>query len=317
MTQHTSTRSSRRLVPLLAVLLWIGTVVARAGDPVRFVFAVTADPRANGDSWRNALLQIRDVRANPDPAFAAAEFLLAVGDQDPLSARYRDFQDVFQNAPRMKAFLPLMGNHDVHDRAFLRTGVLEPQKLGIRLRDAQSMSYSWDWANTRVIMVDAYAGTGADGVVNRAGRDWVEAQIKNAPPTVENVFVATHVPVFPRHRHTGEAFDQAPEERDAFWNLLIRHRDRVRAVFVGHTHYFSRMRVADPTGPAATELQKFPDEAGGIWQVDAGAAGNGDRNTVVLVEVNGTAIRFRALQAANGKDQPFALVDEWSLPGKR
>ena len=67
--------------------------------------------------------------------------------------------------------------------------------------------------------------------------------------------------------------------------MLVETDKRVRAVFVGHTHQYSRIRVYDPAGQAANDLSVFPDEEGGIYQVDAGAAGHGDKNTVVHIQV--------------------------------
>ena len=74
----------------------------------------------------------------------------------------------------------------------------------------------------------------------------VEQVIASAPPDIDHIFVAFHEPAFPRYRHIWDSFNASPEERDAFWNMLVAHNDIVRAVFVAHTHTYSRMRVLDP-----------------------------------------------------------------------
>jgi len=95
--------------------------------------------------------------------------------------------------------------------------------------------------------------------------------------------------------------------------MLLASGGRVRAVFVGHTHTYYRMRVLDPAGTAANDPKAFPDDDGGIYQVDAGAAGNGSVNTIVQVQIEGGNLLFRVLQAKNGASEPFAEIDKWSM----
>ena len=95
--------------------------------------------------------------------------------------------------------------------------------------------------------------------------------------------------------------------------MLIRHKKLVRAVFVGHTHEYYRMRVLDPSSDEANDMDKYPDQEGGIYQVDVGASGNGNRNTVVRVLVNGKNVTFRVVQARNGKNRKFRVKDGWEI----
>ena len=89
---------------------------------------------------------------------------------------------------------------------------------------------------------------------------------------------------------------------------------RVRAVFVGHTHSYSRVRVRDPESADANDVAAFPVEEGGIYQVDAGAVGRGEATTFVRVQVEGKNVSFRTYRAANGPDQPFVECDRWEFP---
>jgi len=169
----------------------------------------------------------------------------------------------------------------------------------------------------RIIAVDGYGGElGRWGIINKGGREWVEGIIKSTPWAIDHIFITFHAPAFPRYRHLQDSFNAAPEERNAFWNMLIGHRARVRAVFVAHTHFYYRMRVRDPAGVGANDTSLFPDEDGGIYQVDVGAAGRGRKNTVLQVQIDGKNVLFRALQAENGSNQPFGVKDEWQIIGE-
>lgn len=282
----------------------------------RFSFAVLADPRSQGDTWKNALSEIRDRKANQEPAFTPAELIVVVGDMDPLVSRYEDYQQVFTNADTRPVLLPVIGNHEfendgVHFR-YARDVLIPSIPCAVR-RHATSCDYYLDYKNVRLIAVDGYTDLGKDGVINEAGRQWVEQVIKATPSSIDHIFIFLHEPAFPRVRHVGDSFDQDPERRNAFWRMLLEYRGRVRAVLVGHTHSYYRMRVLDPAGIAANDPKVFPNEDGGIYQVDAGAAGNGSVNTIVQVQIEGRKLLFRVLQAENGANKPFAEIDKWSM----
>ena len=314
-------RAIPRLLGGLCVLLASHTAPAQvreaspSGSTSSFAFAATADPRAMGKTWINALTEIRDRRVNPAPEFPPAAFLIVAGDLDPAPDRHNDFLKVFADTNGRPAFLPVVGNHefekggatfrDIRDR-------LIPAIPGVARRSEKTGDYVFDHRNVRVIAVDAYTEMGQKAVIGEKGRLWVEQVIRSSPPAIEHVILTLHAPFFPRIRHTREAMDAAPAERDAFWRMLLLHRDRVRAVIVGHTHNYYRMRVADPAGPAA-DSKSLPDEAGGLWQIDVGAAGNAATNTVVLARVDGPVIRFRTLQARAGPDQAFIVREEWEV----
>jgi hypothetical protein len=283
----------------------------------QLVFAVVADPRSGQELWRNALSEIRDQTVNPAPVYPSAEMILVVGDIDPLKKRYADYQEIFETARSRPVFLPVMGNHDLYDREYMLDTVL-PDAEFVSRRDGKYVNYTADWKNVRVIAVDGYSDLGIGGVINDEGRAWVEDAIESAPPVIDHIFVALHEPAFPRYRHPYDSFNQDADARDAFWNMLVAKNDRVRAVFVGHTHNYSRIRVADPASEEANDPNAFPDQEGGIYQVDAGAAGNLKgtfSNTIVLVRVDDEIVSYRALQAGskdgNPYTVPFSITDEW------
>jgi hypothetical protein len=282
----------------------------------RCSIAVLADPRGQGETWRNALLEIRRENAGIKLQHTPVELILVAGDMDPLESRYEDYRHVFTNADSLPIFLPVIGNHEFEDGGVsfrYARDVLIPSIHGAVRRHPTSCDYYLDHRNVRIIVVDGYTDLGKKGVINEEGRQWVEQIIKETPSSMDHIFIAFHEPAFPRFRHIGDSFDQDPELRNAFWEMLLQHRTRVRAVLVGHTHSYYRMRVLDPAGKPANDPETFPNEDGGILQIDAGSAGNSPISTIVQVQVEGRNVFFKVLQAKAGAHQSFVEVDKWSI----
>jgi len=221
-------------------------------------------------------------------------------------------------------FFPVRGNHEgADDVDFLINSLLPAYGSEIHRLDDSSVNYYVDWKNIRLIVVDQFSQfshetdtdlfswlTPDGGNINAQGLKWTESVINSAGPEIDHIFIAFHKPAFPRHRHVHDSFDAFPENRDAFWNMLVRHNDKVRAVLVAHTHNYSRMRVKDPTAAGDTD---YPDQPGGIYQIDGGTTGKeGDPNTIVEIQVQGKNLAFRTVQAA-GPGKPFKVIDQWAL----
>jgi hypothetical protein len=293
-----------------------GAVVAEpaaAAPGPRFVFAVATDPHNDVDAFREVMREIRDLPAR-DPKQLPGEFVLVAGDLHALEKELAAHRDVFKDSPSMKAFLPMTGDHATEPlRAFMSREILSaiPQA---RLPDPAVISYTFDWKNVRIIVTDPnHPAHGAQRFLNDAGCKWVEEAIRGTPPEVEHIFIGIHEPPFPRNRHLSEMTDEKKPLRDAFWNMLMRYRSRVRAVFTGHTHYLETMRVADPAGAAANDPRQYPVEKGGIWQIGAGASGaRSDFLSFVQVQVEGSAVRFAAY-AREGKATGFRVVKDGAL----
>ena len=290
------------------------SAIAYAGDAPRFSFAVVADPRGHGDTWKNALTEIRDMTVNPEPKFSPSEFIIVVGDMDPADDRHSDYTEVFSRCVRKPLFLPVIGNHDDDEEELSYiSDTIVPAIPGVVRRHPSSCDYFLDYKNVRVIVVDAYHELGHKGVINRTGKEWAENVIVRAPPQIEHIFLFFHEPAFPRFRHLTSSFNESPKERNSFWNMLVRHRDRVCAVFVSHDHHYYRIKVKSAAGAAANDTSLFPDEEGGVCQVGCGAAGMDWVNTVIRVQVDGKNVIFRVVQAKNGMNKPFAVKDEWQV----
>jgi predicted phosphodiesterase len=258
----------------------------------KWSFAVIADNRSAFASYRNVLGEIRDLRVNPPPRFPAAAFVLACGDLDPLRQNYAIYRDVFHAKPPV--YLPVRGNHEKPDDVrFILDEILPAYGQSIHLRDRASINYTVDWENVRIIVLDQYPGYDKS-LTRPENLNWLETAITSAT-NANHIFIAYHEPNLPKAtRH------------DAFWKLLLKHQDKVRAVFNGHTHAYERRRVAEGKG--------------GIEVINAGNAGqskHGDQQqTIVEVMVDGPYVYVRVLRAPNGTSQ-FKLEDEWDTEDPR
>jgi len=279
-------------------------------------FAVVADPRRAGDTWVNALSEIRDMKAAKGSLVSPAELIVVAGDMDPLKSRYEDYLKVFAVTNTRPILLPVIGNHEFEDGGshfrYVRD-VLIPSVTNAIRRDGTECDYYLDHKNVRIIAIDSYTTLGKNGVINDKGREWVEKVIEDAPSSIDHIFISFHEPAFPRFRHLKDSLNSNPKQRNAFWQMLLKHKDRVRALLVGHTHSYYRMRVLDPAGAAVNNPKVFPDEEGGIYQIDAGAAGNGNVSTIVQIQTEGKSVLFRVIQAEPGANKSFKEVDKWSI----
>lgn len=207
----------------------------------------------------------------------------------------------------------ISGDESIIDMEFISNEIIPSIPGVVRMSDG-SCTYYCDHKNVRIISIDGYSGeAGIGGVINNEGRNWAEEIIKSAPADIDHIFISFHAPAFPRGRHINDSFNADPDQRNAFWNMLVAHKDRVKAVFNGHTHIYCRMRVLDPGGADANDFSKYPDEEGGIYQVNAGSVSQGMQNTFIKVKVEGKNVYFRTYEAENGKDKPFVLKEEWSI----
>jgi hypothetical protein len=300
------------LAIFLAVALAAGPAPAAAESP--FAFAVTGDPHNAVDAFRKVLRDVHDLPDRGPDRLPPAEFLLVAGDLHALEKEYAAYRDVFAPPAPMKAFLPMTGDHATDDlRAFMTRDILAALP-GAAVPDPGVVSYTYDWKNVRVIVADPnHPAHGARRFLNEAGCKWVEEMIRAAPPSAEHLFIGLHEPPFPRERHLDEMTDAKKPVRDAFWNMLLKHRSRVRAVFTGHTHYYSRMRVADPGGAAANDPKQYPDEKDGLWQVSTCSSGaRADSLGYVQIVVEGASVRAVAF-AKEGREPAFRVVDAWPL----
>jgi predicted phosphodiesterase len=273
-----------KIIFLMAVLL----VVSRPVHAQEFSFAVVSDIHRAQDSWLNALKEL---------GVQKVDLILVAGDMAPDSDRYIDFENSFYMSEKTPVFLPVPGNHEFEDGIenfrYMRDKIL-PTVRGLVRRGPDTGDYYYDYGNTRFIAVDAYSELGAMGVINDAGRNWVESVIVSASEEIKNVFIFFHEPAYPQFRHIGDSFDENVQLRDAFWAMLGKHKNKVKGVFCGHTHH------------------SYRNEYQGILQISPGTIGNGRYSSFVTAKIDGEKITFEKFQAENGADKRFILSDSWT-----
>lgn len=257
----------------------------------RWVFAAVADNRSAFSSYRNVLDKIASLNGR-EAGGAGVDFVLGLGDLSPLAKNHDIYMDVFKE--RMPIYVPVRGNHEkADDVEFITRNILPGYGGLIRWWEGEGVSYCFDWKNIRTIVIDQYMDRGRD-LGDRRLLEWMEEAIESADG-LDHVFVAIHEPHLPRI-----------PRNDPFWNLLLKHNGKVRAVLAGHTHSFSRQRISD--GDA------------GIEYVNAGNAGwtshSDHRQTVIEIEVDGAWVTFRAHQAPDGTTD-FRVTDQWRTLGSR
>jgi hypothetical protein len=87
-------------------------------------------------------------------------------------------------------------------------------------------------------------------------------------------------------------------------------------VQAAHTHNYSVMRARDPRGPAS-DGKSYPFEPDGIYQVDAGGAGNSDdgKITVITFFIEGKAASAQVVQSPSDK-AGFSVIKNYDLLAK-
>lgn len=268
----------------LAILVQAGIAFAE-----RWSFAAISDIRPDFAAYTSVLRQINSGKPE-DPGFPRAQLLLAVGDIDPLIRTVIIYQEVMGgDVP----FIPVRGNHEgPEDVRYMLKKVLPGLGIPIEYYDSSSATYYFDWKNARFITIDRYTDY-AGKLRNAVFLQWLEKAISSAAGA-DHVFIAFHEPYAPLF-----------PENDPFWKILIKHSDKVRAVFNGHIHCYGRHLV--PGGRA------------GIYSINAGNAGSRGHSdgtlTAVEVSIDGKEVLYRAVQAPHGT-RNFAVTDQWPSPGR-
>ncbi len=301
----------KRALVVVTGLLFL-FAAASAALAVDFHFTVTADPREHHTAFGDTLQAINTYVGGP------GEFHVSVGDIDNTIPDNRAVIDTEFGASFV--WYPIIGNHEEEDGAdmnWLRAEYDDGNSVRTPLKNYTNQdgpdgtvrtTYSWDYGNAHFIAMNQYwnggptEGTGTDisrddtaasGDVVAALRTWLAADL--AANTKPFVFVFGHEQSFPQHRHVGDSLDQYPANRDAFWQVL--EDEDVHAFFVGHTHTYSTH-------------QGDKDGIGDVWQIDVGAAGNGDSETFVDILVTATNVTYTTYNNAGGWHQS----DQWTEP---
>jgi hypothetical protein len=133
----------------------------------------------------------------------------------------------------------LQGNHD-------RTGKDKADAVFQRAFDLPTngpqgfteLAYSFNYKNSHFVILDSEKPD--ENVINGTQRAWLEQDLNQNK--AQDTLVFFHEPAYPVSSKINESLDRRPEERDALWNILVKHR--VTAVFNGHEHIASRRNIS-------------------------------------------------------------------------
>lgn len=249
------------LIALMACV-WVLVVCSLAiADDDAVKFAVIADHRDNFDGLDTALEFIYS---------QAVDFLIVVGDFDPLSQAYRDYyamwgfevrEDVL---PENQNLYFVMGNHDTPPagdpffQAYIGPNYPENGQPGA----PRGTIFSFDIGSIHMVITNQYHQYPKGGYTTEQ-LNWIDENLAASQQPFK--FVFGHEPAFPMDRHVGNSLDIDPTMRDLFWSILA--GNRVQAFFCGHTHHLSVIRYL------------------GVYQIDAGEAKATHLN-ITIVEVD-------------------------------
>ncbi len=303
----------------LSVIICMITAFIIPMSRANFSFAVT------GDEYNFPAIRVafEDAKAR-DPQCA---FVFDVGDMGSLredGILYTDYNlHYYPDIEAWNGSIPwfaVIGNHDVERpevMEYIMTNVTpryENQVQGIENfregpKDADYRTiYSFDYQNAHFVVLNEYyhedrlspdySPTGhiyrESGNPESDQMAWLENDLNSTDK--ELIFVFGHEPAYPASkRHLGDSLDHFPEDRDEFWNVLVKYN--VTAFFNGHTHVYART------------VKK------GVYQVDAGLART--RAWYVLVKVRGDNVIFETYKRTaeayfDGRRRDFELIETWA-----
>ena len=96
--------------------------------------------------------------------------------------------------------------------------------------------YTHSEKNTFFIVLDTFE-KGSEGAILADQFGWLERQLDSVSldPSIVNIFIFMHQPLFPQGKHKGEDLKNA----DELHQLFLKHK-KIRAVFSGHDHMFNK-----------------------------------------------------------------------------
>jgi hypothetical protein len=159
----------------------------------------------------------------------------------------------------------------------------EPEREG--LPPYKGAVYSFDYGGCHFVQLNSdywYSSNPEELGGNYFGRllpgqlDWFEKDLATARRSgAKHIFVFVHEPAFPNGGHVSDALwgGGVPEgvaARDRFWSAVS--AAQVVAVFHGHEHNYSRMRI-DAQTPVHRDGSSNPKFTHPVWQIIQGAAG--------------------------------------------
>ena len=142
-------------------------------------------------------------------------------DEDKVREYWRKYREALSRLQAPIFHVP--GNHDVWDE----------QSAGLYQELCGPLYYTFDFGRVRFIALDTETEAHRIGP---AQFTWLKRQLELA----ENrpVFLFFHQPLFPLDPAVGLSLDRNPAERDQLHRLFVLHRQKIKAVLMGHEHLY-------------------------------------------------------------------------------
>lgn len=258
-------------------------------EPVRFSFAVLADPHLATDARREQRLTSLVSWLNQEAGERNIELVLVLGDLG-WKAGLEKARDVLGELS--VPWVPLLGDNEVHlgderdfDRVFgaqlaalagtfpgwtrAPSPVVDPSTG----RENWLVNFAFEHRGVRFVALDFVSR--ADGLSGEFGEvhdypggtlPWLESLLAaSAAGPADGIVLASHLPMH------GGPFGEPAMQR--FAQVLGPHRDRIRANVAGHLHISYEGTVADLFEVFVTAATWANEEAVRIFRVEGGPAG--------------------------------------------
>jgi hypothetical protein len=224
------------ILTIIGEFCFIHTVLA---ESVRF--AIVSDTQGDPVNTFTFPIIVNEVlKMSPEVQFVivAGDLVWGVDEyKTAMPAQYAQWLDItapwFESDMTGAKVYPIPGNHDARDPAKLaELWVTLFPDLPDNGPDAdKQMTYSFDAGPCHIVMLNNYSA----GIEHQVSdMDWLTSDLAGSSQPIKLVF--GHDPAYPFYRHIGSSLDAYPEERDAFWQVLV--DQNVRAYFCGHEHQY-------------------------------------------------------------------------------
>jgi predicted phosphodiesterase len=151
------------------------------------------------------------------------------------------------------------------------------------------MTYSFDYLNSHFVMLN----TDRAGNRHTLNYDWLASDL--AATTADHIFVFGHEPAYPVGPHLGSSLDVYPDERDAFWQLLVAHDADI--YFAGHEHLYDHQ-----------EIERVHQVINGTCGAPIYSGYGGDFYHYVVVSVDGRQVFVTAVDDAGETRDYFEFI---------
>jgi hypothetical protein len=236
-------RTVRFCVFQILTLIIFVLLAASSGYAVPFSFISMADSRGTSNGVNdNVLSSIADAIVQED-----ANFVLFPGDlvngsvhDGTLASQLNHWRDIMAPVYSSDMYGAKVyagpGNHEILNSG--SEGVWQSIFSDLPSNGPTGetyMTYSFDYLNSHFVMLN----TDRAGSPHTINYDWLANDL--AAASADHIFVFGHQPAYPAGPHRGYSLDANPDQRDAFWQLLVDHN--VDIYFAGHEHLYNHIEV--------------------------------------------------------------------------